>query len=514
MICNRELEKRLLAGLLQHPNVWQEISVWINQDDFPSEGSRINQTIFCIIRNALNSNEIMDEILVAERVKNLGISFEDNIDITEYILGLKTLNLIEENQVIEVARELKKVTFCRQIEKTGIELQRSAEKSLSLPLDDIIINSDKIYNKNINTQIITKREPKSIYSDMEENVEFLGENPIEDFGLKGPYKRLYELYGSLLRPGDITAIVARASAGKTQMSMQYCIKTSVLYDNKIPILHFDNGEMTRKDLQMRQCSTLSGVPLFFIETGKWRNNQDFVRRIRAVWPIVRNMKFDYLPVGGMAPDQMISELKRYYFGKVGRYNKETGEPNRLIFSFDYLKPPEGGGFYQKEYEVIGEIVQKFKTAIQTDIVTDKGEPVVSMFTSVQSNRTGIVNNKKSDELSDNEGQVSMSDRIIQYVSHLFLLRKKTTDELVNESNFGTHKLINLKARSLGMNKDRAIDLIKMPNSSLKRNDLHFEFKNFVIEEKGDTVDLIDSLSTKRSPSTLAISNNISEEDIP
>lgn len=68
-----------------------------------------------------------------------------------------------------------------------------------------------------------------------------------------------------------------------------------------------------------------------------------------------------------------------------------------------------------------------------EIVNDKG-PCISMMTSVQSNRAGIVNNKQSANVVDDESIVSLSDRITQFSSHMFILRNKTTDELQTEKD--------------------------------------------------------------------------------
>jgi hypothetical protein len=279
--------------------------------------------------------------------------------------------------------------------------------------------------------------------------------------------------------------------------MEYAVRTSQLHNYKIPILHFDNGEMSERDIKMRLCSQLSGVSYYFISTGKFRRNEEMTRKVREVWKYVKEIPFYYYQVGGMSPEQMVNELKKFYFTKVGRYNKETGEPNNLIFSFDYIKQIMGNE-YKKQYEAVGEMVQRFKTCIQSDIVDDKGLPVIAMLTSVQSNRSGIVGNRKSDELIDDDGQVALSDQISQQVSYLFLLRNKTMDETVNEPNFGTHKLIPLKTRFLGENNHRAQDLIKFPDGSLRRNCIHLNIDGFNVEEVGDTVDLLNTLNKKRS----------------
>jgi hypothetical protein len=116
-----------------------------------------------------------------------------------------------------------------------------------------------------------------------------------------------------------------------------------------------------------------------------------------------------------------------------------------------------------------------------------------MITSVQSNRSGVVNNRRAENVVDDESIVSLSDRITQFCSHMFILRKKTLDEIDGEPNFGTHKLINVKARHLGRSYRRATEPVRMPDDSLKSNVVHIQMDAFSAEEIGDQKDLVHAL---------------------
>ena len=194
----------------------------------------------------------------------------------------------------------------------------------------------------------------------------------------------------------------------------------------------------------------------------------------------------------MNVDSQISVLKRFYYSKIGRNNP-------LIFSFDYIKTTNENTANKKDWEVVAEMVDKYKKCIQRDILGEKG-PCISMMTSVQSNRSGIVTNKQAANVVDDESIVSLSDRITQFSSHMFILRNKTNDELLNESGFGTHKLINIKARHLGKDLEGALNPIKMPDNTLKKNFINLEIKNFSVVEKGDLRDIVDSLNTNATVS--------------
>jgi replicative DNA helicase len=840
MIYSYELEKQLLAALIKKPENYFEISAFINEKDFYSEDNSLNKTIFTIVRQALEAHEEIDDVIIAQRVQNLGISFDDVVNVAEYVKSLG-MRKVADGSLIKTARELKKYTIRREIYESS---QNIAKKMKTLPAEssysEIISVADKEYNSRINQYEVGNDSPENIYDEMENVIEERGANPVTEFGMMGPHKKINDIYGSLLRPGNITVIVARSGVGKmnplytkvltptgfvemrhihigskvicpngetstvtrvfdhkdkeiyriylkdgryadcglehlwkifgrdkkgvynwqivdtqeiinhlncstkrvylplveellkedkefdihpycigafigdgclskapimesadieiidkmqkileceisstkptnskskgyrfmkknsnentittslrklnligkrayekfipeiyfsgsfnqriellrglmdtdgtlskskgrngksekygnlsystsseklakdiqrlvwsiggiatvrtkntfykkngekvhcrlsyrisirfrnpnhlffvarkknkapnshqyqhsdlkiqvvkveklpnkedcrcieidnsehlyviddyivthnTQFCMDYSTKVSLQYN--VPVLHFDNGEMSKEELIMRQCSALSGVPMHLIESGQWlRAGKEVVEKVRSVWSKVKKLQFYYYNVGGLDVDSMINTLKRFYYSKVGR-------GNRMIFSFDYIKTTsDSGGGNKTEWQMVGEMVDKFKRCVQKEILYD-GLPIIPMITSVQSNRSGITNNRNSQNVVDDESIVSLSDRITQFCSHMFILRNKTTDEVLNEGvRFGTHKLIDVKSRHLGKDIAGAVEPVRV-GDTLRKNFINLEFKNFRITEKGDLRDIVE-----------------------
>ena len=491
-INSKELEQHLLAGLIQHPDAYVEISIGIGDEDFYSEETKVHQTIFRVLRAALESGEELDEIVLSQRVKQFNISFEDNVDLTHYIQSLGMRKISREG-LVSAAKELKKFTVRREIYENA---RKVAKKMQSLgsdhTFDQIVETADKIYNEQIDSYSVESTTPENIFSLMEEMVEERGNNPVTEFGLMSPHKRLNELFGSLLRPGNISVVVARAGVGKTTFCLDFATKVSQKYDH-VPVLHFDNGEMSQEELTMRQCAALSGVPLHLIETGEWRRNQECVDKIRAVWPQIKKFKFYYYNVAGMDVSSMLNVLRRFYYSKVGRGKK-------MIFSFDYIKTTDATlQKNQREWEVVGNMVTAFKNLIQKEIVNSDG-PMITMITSVQSNRSGVTNNRRVENILDDESIVSLSDRIIQFCSHMFHLRSKTNEEIQSEgAQFGTHVLSCFKHRHLGKNVHRALNLVELEDGSKRKNHINLDFTNFSIEEVGDLQDQMDSLGLTALP---------------
>jgi replicative DNA helicase len=489
MVYSYELEQHLIAGLIKYPQTYPLIASFIDASDFFDQNTIVNKTIFSVLRQSLEKGDALDEVILTQRVQSLNISFEDNINISDYIKAL-SLRQISKDGVLKAAQELKKITVRREIHNSSLDVAKSMKSlSANASFDDIVSQADKIYNDKINLYEMGSSKPENLFDEMEDFIEERGNNPIDEFGLMGPHQRVNDLYGSLLRPGNITVVVARAGVGKTQFCMDFCTKVSEM-NNHVPVLHFDNGEMSKEELIIRQCSALSGVPMHLLETGRWRQAGDeIISKVRSTWNKIKNFKFYYYNVAGHSIDSMLNIIRRFYFSEIGRGNK-------MIFSFDYIKTTYERQNGASSWETVGRMVDKFKQLIQKELCFND-VPAVAMLTSVQSNRLGITNNRSAENVVDDESIVSLSDQITQFCSHLFLLRQKTMDEIQSEpENFGTHKLICLKYRWLGKDVHRALQPVEMPDGSKRKNYINLHMENFALEERGDLQDLVDHMDSE------------------
>lgn len=491
MIYSYEIEKQVLSGIMQCQHKWPEISNFLKDEDFYSEDSKVNISIFRLLKQALDNAETINETILIQRIQQLKISFPDSIDIGEYILSFSLCKLTDETFEASI-KELKKFSVRRGVYEACKKVASYVKKAdPSIPYSELIDTSDKLYNEAIQNFESVDKGPINLFELVEPMIEERGNNPVEEFGLMGPHPRINELYGSLLRGGNISVVVARAKVGKTQFCMDFATKICQMH--KVPVLHFDNGEMSEEELIMRQMSAMTGIPTHFFETGKWRkmtwkgmSSAEVVDVVRASYNRVKGMKFYYENVAGMSPDEMVSLLKRFYYSKIGRGND-------LVFSFDYIKSDFSNLGKTDGWQQVAYMVHRFKQCIHRELCFDGYRPV-SMLTSVQSNRLGITRGRNAEDIVENESVVSLSDGITQFCSQLFLLRKKLPEEIHEEgSKWGTHKLINLAARHLGSDPMRAINPVQMPDGSHKDNYINLNFENFSITEKGDLLDWVNSM---------------------
>ena len=300
-----DLERQCLATLINHPDSFLDISHLVTEEDFYNASSQVNRTIFCILKNSIESGSKIDYVILSERMNALGLSFEDNINISDYIQSLSLRKTNPEN-LLDLVKELKNYSVRRQVCKTA-EIIKSKMKSAppETSFIDLVEMADQEYNESLSIYDNGENVPQDLLSGLEEFVEERGNNPMDNYGFLGPHPRLHEMYGSLLRPGNISVICARSGVGKTQFCLDYCLKTSEINDH-MPILHLDNGEMSHEELMARVCSAMSDVPVYLIETGKWRQaGPDVVNRIRSVWQKIKKYKIHYFNVGGMNIDKQI-----------------------------------------------------------------------------------------------------------------------------------------------------------------------------------------------------------------
>lgn len=484
MLYDYTLQQKLITAILKHPQEWLAVKSFFSEDDVV-DGDYKDSLVVSLVRQAVEKGEAVDANIIAQRIERMNLNTDTDMSLAQYVLSLGMRNCAE-GSVLKLAKELKKLArrrkFCEMADKLKNEME-NMDPSASYV--EIIQQADAIYSKDINQFELDGDVPVNIYDDMERLIEEAGNNQEE--ALLGPYPTVNKIYGSLLRAGNIMCLTSRSGVGKTSMSMDYTCFVGDKYN--IPVLHFDNGEMSIEELTFRRASSISGVPHHLIESGKWRNNSQTAQKVRAALQKIKSgqSKFYYYCVAGMTADEMVGLATKFYYSTVGR-------GNRMILSFDYIKTTNQLGGNMTEWQVVGEIVDKFKKFVQKDILFEN-RPMVSMFTSVQSNRMGVTTNKKADQIVDDESTVSLSDRIIQFCSHMFILRKKTMDEIADEgSQFGTHKLICIKARHLGEDVMGHLEPVK-DGDKLRQNFINLEFANFSIAEKGDLRDIVKSKGT-------------------
>jgi replicative DNA helicase len=468
MIYSLQVERHVLSGLLKYQDLFSDVDVFLNENDFFHE---VHSVIYAVYKNTKYKGEKVDKVLLAEKIKNLGISFKDEINIYDYIDNL-SFSQITEQATMDACKELIKLRIRREISETADKLKTYVNKSPEEDIDRIISEADAIYNQKISSYV-SNDEPINLFKDVEDVIEELGNLPKEDVGLITPYPEFNRLYGGL-KNGNIYAIVSRPGQGKSTWINDICFNIGISPKNKTKTLILDT-EMQTFDIQLRMVSSLSDVPMWYLETGNWRKNEEMTRKVRAAWALVKNYEYYHYHVGSKNIDQICSIIRRWYMSKVGR-------GNQALIAYDYVKlTGEKVGQNWAEHQAIGDKIDKLKRISE--------EIRCPIITAMQLNRSGENFNRNASNVTDDSSAIALSDRLQWFASFVAIFRRKTLDELaLDGQEFGTHKLIPTKTRFQGREAAGHQDLVRRLDAAGKevwaQNYLNYNVHNFKIEERG------------------------------
>jgi len=467
-----QVEKHVLGGLIQHPEVLADIDGFISERSF---FAKPHDVIYSCLRSSILNNERIDKVLLAQKIKNLGISFKEDIDIFGYIESI-SFAPIKAGAIIQAAKELAKLKALREMELTCEQIKSHINKATNQPLEVTISEADKLYGDKINS-FSSEEGDRNMFEDLLALAEERGNNPISEIGYATPWPEFNRIYGGL-RNKNLYVVAARAKAGKSTLLNEFASGLSKMH--KMPVLYLDT-EMSTEETQFRAAAAHSGVPMWYIETGNWRKNPEYVKKIRAALKdISKDIDVTHKYVGNMDITQLASLCRRWYLRKVGRGNK-------CLIVFDYIKIVGNDEKSRKEYQEMGDKVDLLKKLAQ--------ELDVPILTACQNNREGVVGARDASEIIDDERSIGISDRVTQFASVVWIVRRRVPEELVLDTvESGTHKLIEVVARHQGRDASGHQDLIfrEFPDGMKKyvKNFINFNIINFRAEERGSLKDSI------------------------
>ena len=266
-----KLEKYVLGGLLKTPEVLAEVDSYLSVADFYNE---VHQSIYSVIRNSYIANEKIDKVLVSTKMMKLGITAKDSVNIHDYLEAIIS-SAPNSKAIIDYCKELISFRIRREIIDTTGSIEEYINNTGEDSVDDIISKADSLYSQKILSYELDDN-PENILDSFLDEVEESGKNPIDDSGLLTPYPEFNRLFGGL-RDGNIYAIVSRPAQGKTTFINDICLNTSL--QNNVPALVLDT-EMSTKEIKFRMAAAQTQVPLWYLETGNWRKNEEMFKKVR------------------------------------------------------------------------------------------------------------------------------------------------------------------------------------------------------------------------------------------
>ena len=475
-----ELERHALCGILQDEKIFIEVESFITDRVFHN---RLHSTIFLVAKECYFKNEVLDKVSIANKIKNLNSNYgEDDLDIFDYVENF-FLEKIKFDAAVSACEEIRKFYDLRTFDDTLDNCKDKIRSSVNSKFSDIINECDAIYGGHTLSFDIDDG-PVQAMSGMKELL--MDKEPIMEDGIPTPYP-IWNRYFGGFKGGHLYAIISRPKHGKSTWLNSTCYRAAKQRNIKTLIL---DTEMSTEDTMYRLASARTGVPLFYLSTGQYKNYPDMVQKVEKVWDSFKKDDFYYhYHVKNKTIDEIQSIIRRWYF-------KEVGKGNECIVGYDYVKlTGETYGKNKAEHQVVGEKIQSLK-----DIADELNIPII---TAMQQNRDGATSNKDMFSIRDDNGTASLTDRITWLASFIGIYRRKTPDELtVDGEETGSHKLIPLDMRNLGKDGEdwdetiRRTVTVQNQNNRMVDRDIHmknyisFKTERFRVEEVESLRDIV------------------------
>ncbi len=315
-----EAEKAVLGGLLLEPELWDTISVEVEEDDFMLVEHKL---IYRSIRRLRDHGNEVDTVTLIESLTNdPDISSLSNFNQNEYIKKLAsdtpgTANFLSYTDIVKQTSSLRKLI------STASDISSIAKESDSFEIEGAFSEAE---NKLINLRdsierkkgpVLAKDLIKPVYDNIEENLN--STTPL--IGHSTGFRDLDKMTLGL-QNGDLILVAGRPSMGKTAFGLS--IAASFI-ENNIPSV-FYSLEMSSRSVMYRIISILSKVELKRIFQAKELTDSDFEKIGKAV-ELIEKSNFFIDDTSALSPSEILSRSR-----KLKREQPELG-----LIVIDYLQ---------------------------------------------------------------------------------------------------------------------------------------------------------------------------------
>jgi replicative DNA helicase len=430
-MANISAEKLLLSGLIKYPDTFFECVQYLTEEDFNSPAAQITFLAAKSLYVDKEADSISKLKLIGE-ARALGhtnyLSVTKNGDWLDEIFEEKIVEEEVSSSFLEVKRQSLMKAYLEGAEEVR-EYLSSTDDSLSKiigKVEDTIVNKVGLFDRG-------EKSIVSLSGGLREFVTGLAKDPGQ-IGLDIGHPIWQSRIGNI-RNGSITFVVATSKTGKSLFGLRAGVTAA--HKNRLPVLLADS-ELNENDQKLRMVGMLAEVPMNIIECGYWQLSEKELRDegitdpqdIRKIqkyrerledehfWQIVEELPIDYLSISGMSVTDVIPHMRRWLLTKV-KPDRKTHSPQCLIV-YDYIKLANADQIKKMaEWQAHG-----LNVAALHDFATKYNIPVLTF---------GQTNN----QLDDGFGCVAGSKRIVENVTSISYLKRKTDREFSMDGN-GSH----------------------------------------------------------------------------
>lgn len=434
-------ETAILAGICKFgKDAYIDVSELVSERTFTVEENKI---LFKCLEQSLQHSDVIDVTSIINAATELGVYqhiFRNKKD-NDFIKALFNFHVELEN--IRV--------YAKKIAK--LELARLSQQKLKDAFDKLngVTGSESVDSilaiaENPIFQIIEEANrgkgeaPQLIGEGIDAYLQHIVDNPREMAGLPTPWPSYNYAIGGGIRRGGVNLIGARPKKGKTTLGKEGSLHFTMSMN--VPVLYLDT-EMVKDDHVNKSLSSLSGVPIERIETGKFASNSIEAAKVYMARDKLKSIPFYHMKIAGKPFEEVLSIIRRWILREVG--TDENGNTNHCLVIYDYFKIMDANVLKSmQEYQALG-----FQISALSDF-TKQYDFACMAF--VQLNRDGAVN--------DVSEIVSGSDRLLWLCHSFSTFRDKLPEEIAHDgSQNGNKRLKVLDTRfGPGMADDDYINL--------------------------------------------------------
>ncbi len=417
-------ERAILAAIARFGSDFLlDISDIVEVNSFTKDWNQAAYKVFChVLKNSSN----LDIPSILSVATQLGVErfFEKTPDLNA-LKALFDFPVLRENAT-NLSKKVKKLQIARDCQQklrecwanlNSITGEESIQEILSKFEQPIIDCSSSLSSE-------SDTNPKNIFADIDDRLEFLATHPVNNMGFSTSWKLIDGAIGGGLRPKAITIFAGRTGTAKSHIGRHVAVYNA---EKGVPTLLLDT-ELTDDKQIARTIANITRVPIDDIETGKFGLDEQTKARVIQESKRLKSIPLQYLSVAGKPFSEILGIIRRWVIKNV---KKDGSEYSPSLVVLDYLKIMGQEGANLQEYQALGQNITMFQDlCVQFNIAG---------FSFAQTNRQGI----DTSDLS----VISGSDRLAHLATNVAIIREKSSEELAEEGlQNGNMKFIICKSR--------------------------------------------------------------------
>ncbi|MFK5968629.1 MAG: replicative DNA helicase [Candidatus Marithrix sp.] len=412
---SREAEQSVLGGLMLNNEAWTVIADLLTEKDFYL---REHQILFQAIKNLSEKGDPCDPVTLAE-----WLQIHEQLDTIGGgpYLAMLASNIPSAANIVAYAKIVRERAILRQLISVGQEIADSAFNTHGRTSTQLLDNAEKRVFQI--AELGAKHDSgfvkiENILTDTIDRIDILSQQDGAITGMETGFTD-FDQQTSGLQQSDLIIAAGRPSMGKTAFAMN--IASHVAVEKRMPVAVF-SMEMSNEQLAMRLISSISGVNLQSVRTGRL-NDDDWPKLTKAVSKLSESPLFiDETPA--LSPTDLRARVRRLA--------REQGQLSLIVI--DYLQLMQVPESNESRANEVSEISRSLKS-----LAKELNVPVLALS---QLNRSLEQRTDKRPKMSDlrESGSIEQDADLI-----VFIYR----DEVYNEESpdKGSAEIIIAKQRN-------------------------------------------------------------------